>query len=130
MQTHAFKVSEVVQEISQNGYAIIDDFIDAGLVKSLAQHAQSLKELGAMKRAATGLNRNLHQEFRGDFIHWIEPLEASIEEQSYLAFSLSSNVLDDYSVFQFLLTYGFKLHSFIRYVYFVIMLNGGILPYS
>ena len=84
MQTHAFKVSEVVQEISQNGYAIIDDFIDADLVKSLTQHAQSLKQIGAMKKATTGLNRDTHQEFRGDFIRWIEASEAKPEEQSYL----------------------------------------------
>lgn len=85
MQTHASKVSEIVQEISQNGYAIIDDFIDTDLVKSLAQHAQSLKQIGAMKKATTGLKRDQHQEFRGDFIHWIEAADASPEEQSYLA---------------------------------------------
>ena len=85
MQTHASKVSEIVQEISQNGYAIIDDFIDTDLVKSLAQHAQSLKQIGAMKKATTGLKRDIHQEFRGDFIHWIEAADTSPEEQSYLA---------------------------------------------
>ena len=84
MQTHAKRVSEIVQEISQNGYAIIDDFIDADLVKSLAHHAQSLKQTGAMKKATTGLNRNPHQEFRGDFIHWIESAKASPCEQAYL----------------------------------------------
>jgi SM-20-related protein len=85
MQTHASQVSKIVDQISQSGYAIIDNFIDADLVKSLAQHAQSLKQMGAMKKATTGLNRNLHQEFRGDFIYWIEPVDASPEEQSYLA---------------------------------------------
>ena len=86
MQTHARKVSEIVQEISQTGYAIIDDFIDADLVKSLAQHAQSLKQTGTMKKATTGLNRDTHQEFRGDFIYWIEATDASPEEHSYLTF--------------------------------------------
>ena len=85
MQTPAPKLSEIVDQISQSGYVIIDDFIDADLVKSLAQHAQSLKQMGTMKKATTGLNRNQHQEFRGDFIHWIEASEASPEEQTYLA---------------------------------------------
>lgn len=85
MQTLAPKVSEIVNQISQSGYAIIDDFIDADLVKSLAQHAQSLKQTGAMKKATTGLNRYTHQEFRGDFIYWIEAADAGPEEQSYLA---------------------------------------------
>lgn len=85
MQTHAQKVSEIIEQISQHGYAMIDDFIDADSVKALAQYAQSLKQTGAMKKAATGLKRDTHQEFRGDSIHWIEALEANPEEQSYLA---------------------------------------------
>ena len=85
MQTHTSKASEIVEQISQTGYAIIDSFIDTDLVKSLSQHAQSLKQTGTMKKATTGLNRDTHQEFRGDFIHWIEASEASPEEQTYLA---------------------------------------------
>ena len=81
MQTPTAQIAKVVEQLSQNGYAIIDDFMDAKLVKALALQAQSLP----MKKATTGLNKNTHQEFRGDFIHWIETSEASQEEQAYLA---------------------------------------------
>ena len=81
MQTPTAQIAKVVEQLSQNGYAIIDDFMDAKLVKALALQAQSLP----MKKATTGLNKNTHQEFRGDFIHWIEALEANPAEQTYLA---------------------------------------------
>ena len=81
MHTPTAQIAKVVEQLSQNGYAIIDDFMDAKLVKALALQAQSLP----MKKATTGLNKNTHQEFRGDFIHWIEALEANPAEQTYLA---------------------------------------------
>ena len=85
MQTGAQKTSKIIEKLGQVGYAVIDHFIDADLTQSLAQQAQSLKQTGTMKKAATGLKRDTHQEFRGDFIHWIEASEASPEEQFYLA---------------------------------------------
>jgi SM-20-related protein len=84
MQPLKQQISQIIEQLSQNGYAIIDNFVDIALARSLSKHAQSLQQQGAMRKASTGLHKNTHQEFRGDFIHWIETLEASSEEQSYL----------------------------------------------
>lgn len=85
MQINEQQLANIIDQLSQQGYVIVDDFVDANLRQSLAQQAQTLKQTGIMKKATTGLKRDVHQEFRGDFIHWIEPLDASAQEQTYLA---------------------------------------------
>lgn len=84
MQICNQKLSEIIERIGQRGYAIMDDFIDDDLIQSLAERAQTLKQTGTLRKATTGLNRDKYQEFRGDFIHWIEDVDASPQEKIYL----------------------------------------------
>lgn len=76
-------LSKIIQDIQQQGYAIVDDFMDTATVQALAHHAQTLKSKGLMHKATTGLSKTL-SELRGDFIHWIDSASASPIEQTYL----------------------------------------------
>jgi SM-20-related protein len=77
------KLTQMVQDIQQQGYAIVEDFMDTITVESLANHAQVLKSTGLMRKATTGVNKTL-SELRGDFIQWIEAASANPIEQVYL----------------------------------------------
>ena len=74
---------QIIQDIQQQGYVIVDDFMDTTTVQALATHAQTLKAEGSMHKASTGLTKTL-SELRGDFIQWIEPASANPTEQVYL----------------------------------------------
>lgn len=74
---------QIIQDIQQQGYAIVDEFMDITAVQALATHARTLKAEGSMHKASTGLTKTL-SELRGDFIQWIEPASANPIEQVYL----------------------------------------------
>ena len=76
-------LTQIIQDIQQQGYAIVDDLMGTATVRALANHAQTLKSEGLMHKATTGQSKTL-SELRGDFIHWIDSASASPIEQDYL----------------------------------------------
>ncbi|NBQ85601.1 MAG: 2OG-Fe(II) oxygenase [Methylophilaceae bacterium] len=76
-------IRQIIENIQQQGYAIVDDFMETGATQALADQARALKSTGVMHKATTGLSKT-QSELRGDFIHWIEASAASPSEQVYL----------------------------------------------
>lgn len=76
-------LTQIVQGIQQQGYAIVEDFMAATAVQALATQARTLKAEGSMHKASTGISKTL-SELRGDFIQWIEAASANPIEQVYL----------------------------------------------
>ncbi|NBO11053.1 MAG: hypothetical protein EBV25_05835, partial [Methylophilaceae bacterium] len=76
-------IRQIIENIQQQGYAIVDDFMETAATQALADQAKALKSSGVMHKATTGLSKT-QSELRGDFIHWIEASAASPSEQVYL----------------------------------------------
>ena len=76
-------IRKIIENIQQQGYAIVDDFMETAATQALADQAKALKSSGVMHKATTGLSKT-QSELRGDFIHWIEASSASPTEQVYL----------------------------------------------
>ena len=63
----------IITEILENGYAIIDDFINPQLVKELNRDLEIRKSSGQFNKAGIGnLTKVIDEGQRGDFINWIE----------------------------------------------------------
>ena len=77
-------LSTIVERIAEQGYAVIEHFLNQDQVKALALQAQSLQSAGEMHKATTGVAKIENASRRGDFIHWIEASEASTAEADYL----------------------------------------------
>lgn len=77
-------LSTIVERIAEQGYAVIEHFLNPDQVKALALQAQSLQGTGEMHKATTGVAKVENASRRGDFIHWIEASEASTAEAAYL----------------------------------------------
>lgn len=75
--------SQIIDDIRQQGYAIVDDFMDSTSITALSQHAKQLQADGVMQKASTGLNKTV-SKIRGDFIYWIDTNTTNPIEQGYL----------------------------------------------
>ena len=71
--------------MTDQGYAIIDQFLPADTIKVLAAEAKSLHEQGQTRRAVTGKKSGEKPDnMRGDFIHWVDETNPSSTQQQYL----------------------------------------------
>jgi SM-20-related protein len=77
-------ISTVIENIAQQGYAVIEQFMSHKEIASLAKQAKILHSTGNMHRAKTGISKVENSTLRGDFIHWIEADEASEAVMAYL----------------------------------------------
>ena len=77
-------ISQIVDSIATQGYAITKHFLSAEAIKLLSAKAKSLQQAGEMQKATTGLAKIEAPLIRGDFIHWIEKDQASDAEVIYL----------------------------------------------
>lgn len=79
-------ISHIVDSVASQGYAVIENFLNAANIKVLASHAKNLQSAGSMKKASTGLSKANEGALtlRGDFIHWIDEADASDAEAIYL----------------------------------------------
>ena len=77
-------ISSIIEDISQQGYAVIEQFINPQEITSLRAQAKILHSAGEMHKAKTGISKLENSTLRGDFIHWIEASDASEAEMVYL----------------------------------------------
>ena len=77
-------ISSIIEDISQQGYAVIEKFINPQEITSLRAQAKILHSAGEMHKAKTGISKLKNSTLRGDFIHWIEASDASEAEMVYL----------------------------------------------
>jgi SM-20-related protein len=77
-------ISSIIENIAQQGYAVIEQFIHPQEIASLAAQAKILYSAGEMHKAKTGIAKAENSTLRGDFIHWIEANDASEAVMTYL----------------------------------------------
>ena len=82
-------IAFIIENIAQQGYAVVEQFINTQEIASLAAEAKILYSAGEMNKAKTGISKVENSTLRGDFIHWIETSAASEAELSYL------NIMDE-----------------------------------
>ena len=71
---HAIAQTEqVIDQIARDGYAVIEQFLPAGIITALAEEALALKTSGTLRKAVTGKGPQSGSDtLRGDFIQWLE----------------------------------------------------------
>ena len=77
-------ISSIIENIAQQGYAVVEQFINPQEIAYLAAQAKILHSAGEMHKAKTGITKVENSTLRGDFIHWIEASNASEAEMVYL----------------------------------------------
>ena len=73
-------ISNIIESIAQQGYAVIEKFLSPQEVNDLAIQAKALQSMGQMHKAKTGVEKKETQSVRGDFIRWIEFSKANSAE--------------------------------------------------
>jgi len=86
MQSPALQnlISSIIEDIAQQGYAVVEQFINPQEITSLTAQAKILHSTGEMHKAKTGISKLESSTLRGDFIHWIETSTASEAAMAYL----------------------------------------------
>ena len=63
--------NDIIAQIAEQGFCIVENFLDLPTVSNLATEAIDLKSKSELKPAGIGReNRALNAEIRGDSIHW------------------------------------------------------------
>lgn len=80
---------ELVNKITQHGFAIMENFLPQAAILKLADEITALKDQSLMQDAGTGRatvasSRSINKNLRGDMIYWLEEAEASHAQQDYL----------------------------------------------
>ena len=78
-------ISTIIDNIAQQGYAVIEQFINPQEVAFLARRAKFLQNAGEMHNATTGITKVGNSTLRGDLIYWMEADQASSAETVYLS---------------------------------------------
>lgn len=76
----------ITAKIGEDGFCVIDHFLDKPTIIALAEEAQVLMETSAMKEAGTGRSQiTQNKTIRGDHIYWLDENKASLVQQRYFA---------------------------------------------
>jgi len=77
---------KLADDLSDKGYAVLDDFLSADEVKAILDVMDDYREAGDFKRAGIGQAESfqVNRTQRGDLIRWIEPEQAKEPTQVYL----------------------------------------------
>ncbi|RDV12551.1 2OG-Fe(II) oxygenase [Pontibacter diazotrophicus] len=80
------KFEQIADRLSEKGYAIVDNFLEAQEVRNLLDVLSHHQEQGTFKKAGIGASSQLQvdKEVRGDYIRWIEPQNALPPTQVFL----------------------------------------------
>ncbi|MGY6562961.1 MAG: 2OG-Fe(II) oxygenase [Luteibaculaceae bacterium] len=76
---------EIAEQIAENHFAIVDNFLDAGLIESLRLEMLQLYEQNEFHKAAVGKgeSQTVVSEVRGDKIHWLDKKDCSASVKEY-----------------------------------------------
>jgi SM-20-related protein len=79
-------LDKIVDGLAEEGYAIIDDFLNASEVGAILSLDDFKNALLQFKKAGIGKSeeRQINESIRGDFIQWIDPVKATPPIQAYL----------------------------------------------
>lgn len=78
-------MSSLADDLADQGYAVVEDFLPAAACLALAEEIRALWEEGVMRQAAIGRGegRQLKEGIRNDFVHWLEPSALSDAQRVY-----------------------------------------------
>jgi SM-20-related protein len=85
-QTIETRFNQLADDLSENGYGIIESFLSDEEVRDILSVLDNYQEAGDLKRAGIGQaeNHQVDRSQRGDLIRWIEPEKAKDPTQVYL----------------------------------------------
>lgn len=98
MQNLHTQLATIIDDLTENGYAICEDFLPALIIKALADQAQKRFIDGEMLAAKTGNAANVQQaNFRNDSIYWLDENSLNTSAQAYFAqITLLKNALNQH----------------------------------
>jgi SM-20-related protein len=78
------QLATIIDDLSENGYAICDAFLAPEIITSLADKATRRFVAGTMAAAKTGQNtKTLNSNIRGDSIFWLSETSENTSVQTY-----------------------------------------------
>jgi SM-20-related protein len=84
MQNLHPQLATIIDDLSENGYAICDAFLSAEVITALADKATKCYLNAVMTAAKTGQNtRKLNSNIRGDSIFWLSEASENTSVQTY-----------------------------------------------
>ena len=84
MQKLQSQLSNIIDDLSENGYAICEGFLPALIIQALADKAEKRFIDGEMLAAKTGKATNVQQAtYRNDSIYWLDEDSLNINTQAY-----------------------------------------------
>ncbi len=80
-------MNELLEAIEHRGWAVLPDFIGPAESIKLRDECEEFSRSSEFKRAGVGRGADtaIREDTRSDQIMWLEPSEAAIEQQKYLA---------------------------------------------
>lgn len=76
---------QLVDHIANQGYCVIDNFLDDTVTSALASETETLKLANAMTQAGVGREHlAVNKTIRGDSIYWLNEDNATAAQKSYL----------------------------------------------
>ena len=86
MQNFQAQLATVIDDLTENGYAICEGFLPALIIKALADMAEKRFINGEMLAAKTGKAAHVQQTiFRHDSIYWLDEHSPNTATQAYFA---------------------------------------------
>ena len=80
------QLSAIIDDLTENGYAICEDFLPKPIIQALADKAEKRFINGDMLDAKTGKNANVQQSaIRNDSIYWLDENSLNASTQAYFA---------------------------------------------
>lgn len=82
---------KIIDDISTQGYAVVDDLLPPEVVKGIRLELQKLEAQIGFKKGVVGssIEANKREDFRGDYVHLITPASSSKDTAQYLSFLTS-----------------------------------------
>lgn len=76
---------QLVEHIANQGYCVIDNFLDHTVIGALASETEALKLANAMTQAGVGREQlAINKSIRGDSIYWLDENNATAAQKIYL----------------------------------------------
>ena len=80
------QLASIIDDLSENGYAVCEDFLPATTIKALADNAQDYYLNNKMSAAKTGKNALAHNaDVRADCIYWLSEDDLNPDTKAYFA---------------------------------------------
>ena len=84
MQNLSAQLTTIVNDLTENGYAICEAFLPVHIIKALAEMAEKRFTAGEMLVAKTGKAANMQQAiYRHDSIYWLDEHSSNAAAQAY-----------------------------------------------